>query len=64
MPFRIQSIDEADEELLGLPPAVREVFIAAFRELAGAQSPIVRGPGWYVEELWQNQRIAPEGPFS
>ena len=64
MPFRIQSIDEADEEFLGLPPAVREVFIAAFRELAASESPISGGPGWHVEELRQNQRIASEGLFS
>jgi hypothetical protein len=64
VPFRIQSIDAADEEFLGLPPDVREVFIAAFRELAAAETPITRGPGWFIEELRQNQRIAPEGLFS
>jgi hypothetical protein len=64
VPFRIQSIDQADEEFLGLPPAVREIFIAAFRELSAAETPIARGPGWYVEELRQNQRVAAEGLFS
>jgi len=64
VPFRIQSIDEADGEFLGLPPPVREVFIAAFRELAAAEDPILKGPSWYTEELRQNQRIAPEGLFS
>jgi hypothetical protein len=64
VPFRIESIFEADEEFLGLPPAVREVFIAAFRELAAAEAPVIRGTGWYVEELRQNQRIAPGGLFS
>jgi hypothetical protein len=62
--FRIRSIDEADEEFLGLPPDVREVFIAAFRELAASESPIVAGPGWFVEELRQNRRVAPDGLFS
>ncbi|MFZ1023211.1 MAG: hypothetical protein WAN87_03660 [Thermoplasmata archaeon] len=64
MAFRIESIDEADVEFLGLPPSVREIFIAAFRELAVSETPIVQGPGWYVEELRQNQRIVPEGLFS
>jgi hypothetical protein len=64
VPFLIQSIDEADGEFLGLPPPVREVFITAFRELAASETPIIRGPGWFVEELRQNQRIAPEGLFS
>jgi len=64
VPFRVQSIGEADEEFLGLPPAVREVFIAAFRELAAAETPITRGPGWYVEELRQNQRVAADGLYS
>lgn len=64
MPFRLDSIEEADEEFLSLPPAVREVFIAAFRELAAAETPLLRGSGWYTEELRQNQRIAPGGLFS
>lgn len=64
MPFQIDSIDEADEEFLSLPPAVREVFIAAFRELAASGSPTLTGIGWYTEELRQNQRIAPGGLFS
>jgi hypothetical protein len=64
VPFRIESIEEADGEFLGLPPSVREVFIAAFRELAAADEPIMKGTGWYTEELRQNQRIAPGGLFS
>lgn len=64
MPFRIESIAEADTELLALPPSVREVCITAFRELAVSDSPLVSAPGWYTEELRQNQRVAPEGLFS
>ncbi|MGP8078747.1 MAG: hypothetical protein ACLP78_08805 [Thermoplasmata archaeon] len=64
MPFRLDSIEEADTEFLGLPPPVREVFIAAFRELAVSDSAVASGPGWFTEELRQNQRIAPEGLFS
>jgi hypothetical protein len=64
VPYRLESIEEADGEFLGLPPPVREVFISAFRELAVAEQPILKGPGWYTEELRQNQRIAPEGLFS
>jgi hypothetical protein len=64
VPFRLDSIDEADEEFLSLPPAVREVFITAFRELAAAQSPVLNGPDWSTEELRQNQRVAPEGLYS
>ncbi|MGC2288764.1 MAG: hypothetical protein WA688_02765 [Thermoplasmata archaeon] len=47
-----------------MPPAVREVFIAAFRELAASDAPVMRGNDWYTEELRQNQRIAPGGLFS
>ncbi|MGC2288766.1 MAG: hypothetical protein WA688_02775 [Thermoplasmata archaeon] len=64
MPFRIDSIDDADAEFLSLPPAVREVFIAAFRELAASNAPVLRGNGWHTEELRQNQRIAHGGLFS
>jgi hypothetical protein len=64
VPFRIESIEDADAEFLGLPPPVREIFISAFRELAAAETPLQKGPGWYTEELRQNQRIAPEGLFS
>lgn len=64
MAFRLESIDEADVEFLGLPPAVREVFIAAFRELAASETPLARGRGWYTEELRQNQRVAHGGLFS
>jgi len=62
--FHLESIEEADTEFLALPPVVREVFIAAFRELAARESPLARGPEWYVEELRQRQRIATEGLFS
>jgi hypothetical protein len=62
--FVLESIDEADTEFLALPPEVREVFIAAFRELAVSGSPIASGRDWYTEELRQRQRTAPEGLFS
>ncbi|HXY47204.1 MAG TPA: hypothetical protein VEK13_04845 [Thermoplasmata archaeon] len=64
MPFRLESVEEADTEFLALPPDVREVFIAAFRELAASDTPLARGPGWYTEELRQRQRVAPQGLFS
>ena len=64
VPFRLESIEEADIEFLALPPRVREEFIAAFREIAVSDSPIPHGPGWYSEELRQRQRIAPEGLFT
>ena len=64
MPFRLYSIEEADKEFLSLPSDVREVFINAFRELAAAETPIVRGSGWYTQELRQKLRIAPGGLFS
>jgi hypothetical protein len=64
VPFRLESVDEADEEFLGLPPSVREVSISAFRELAVAESPVLRGQGWYTEALHQKQRIAPGGLYS
>ena len=64
MPFRIESVEEADAEFLALPPPIREVFITAFRELAAAEVPVLKGPGWYTEELRQNQRLAPEGLYS
>ena len=64
MPFRLESIEEADTEFLALPPDVREVFVAAFRELATSDTPLTRGPGWFTEELRQRQRIAIEGLFS
>lgn len=64
MPFVLESIDEADTEFLALPPDAREVFIAAFRELAASESPVVSGRGWFAEELRQRQRIAADGLFS
>jgi hypothetical protein len=64
VPFRLESIEEADIEFLGLPPRVRETFIAAFRELAVSETPVTSASGWYTEELRQNQRIAPEGLYS
>jgi hypothetical protein len=62
--FRLLSIDEADTEFLALPAGVRETFIASFRELMASAYPICSGSDWYVEELRQNQRLAPEGLFS
>ncbi len=64
MPFRLESIEEADTEFLALPPEIREVFIAAFREIAVGDSPIAHGPEWYCSELRQRQRVATEGLFS
>ena len=64
MPFRLESIEEANIEFLALPVDVREVFIAAFRELAASDTPLARGPDWYTEELRQRQRIVTEGLFS
>ncbi len=64
MPFRLESIEEADTELLALPPEVREVFISAFREIAAGDSPIADGPEWFCEELRQRQRVAAEGLFT
>jgi hypothetical protein len=64
VPFRLDSIDEADEEFLSLPPAVHEAFITAFRELAVTENPVLSGADWSTEELRQNQRVAPEGLFS
>jgi hypothetical protein len=64
VPFVLESIDEADIEFLALPPEVRGVFIAAFRELAASESPLTSAPGWYTEGLRQRQRVAPDGLFS
>lgn len=64
MPFRIESVRIADTEFLAIPHAVREVFIAAFRELAATDDPLTSGPGWSVAELRQNQRVALEGLYS
>ncbi len=64
MPFRLESIEEADTEFLALPPEVREIFIAAFREIAAGDSPIARGREWFCSELRQRQRVATEGLFS
>jgi hypothetical protein len=64
VPFVVRSNEEADPEFLALPPDVQEIFIAAFRELAATDDPLCSGSGWYVEELRQKQRIAPEGVFS
>jgi hypothetical protein len=64
VPFRLESIEAADTEFLALPPEVREVSIAAFREIAAGATPLARGPEWYSEELRQRQRIAPRGLFS
>ncbi len=64
MPFRLDSIDEADLEFLTVPREIREAFIVAFRELMAADSPVLHGPGWFTGKLRQNRRIAPEGLFS
>lgn len=64
MPFRVRRKLLCDPEFLGLPPPVREIFIAAFRELAVASGPMAESSAWYVAELRQRQRIAPQGIFS
>ena len=64
MPFRVRRKRIADPEFYSMPSPVRETFIAAFRELAASRTPLASGPGWYVAELRQNQRIAPEGLYS
>lgn len=64
MGFSLSSIEEAETEFLALPEEVREVFIAAFRELAAAAGPLCQGTGWYTEELRQRHRIAREGLYS
>jgi hypothetical protein len=64
VPFRVESSEPADIEFLGLPPAIREVFITAFHELAVSDNRVTSASGWYTEELHQNQRVAPEGLFS
>ncbi len=64
MPFRLESIEEADTEFLAVPPEVREVFIAAFREIAARDSPVAHGPEWFCTELRQRQRVAAEGRYS
>ena len=64
MPFRLESIEEADTEFLALPPEVREVFISAFREIAAGDSPIAHGPGWFSAVLRQRQRVAVEGLYA
>lgn len=64
MTFRVRRKLVCDPEFLGLPPRVREAFVTAFRELAVSNVPIVRGSDWYIEELRQRQKIAPDGMFS
>jgi hypothetical protein len=64
VPFRVRRRKVADAEFFSMPYNVRETFVSAFRELAAADSPQVSGPNWYVDELKQNQRIAPEGQYS
>lgn len=64
MPFQLKRKRVCDAEFLSLPPRVRESFIVAFRELALSRTPLIRGEGWFVEELRQRQRIAREGLFS
>lgn len=64
MAFRIRRKLTCDPEFLALPPEVREVFIVVFRELAVSKSPLLKGPGYFIEELRQRQKLAPEGIFS
>ncbi len=64
MTFRIRRKLICDPEFLALPPHVRETFITVFRELAVSDTPIQKGPGYYIEELRQRQKIASEGIFS
>ena len=64
MTFRIRRKLICDAEFLALPPHVRETFITVFRELAVSDTPIQKGPGYYIEELRQRQKIASEGIFS
>lgn len=64
MTFRVRRKLVCDPEFLGHPPHVRETYISVFRELAVADSPTLKGSGWYIEELQQKQKLAPEGIFS
>ena len=64
MTFRIRRKLVCDPEFLGLPPHVRETFITVFREWAVAEAAILKGSGWYIEELQQKPKVAPEGLFS
>lgn len=64
MAFRIRRKLVCDSEFLGLPPCVRETFIAVFRELAVSDTPILNGGEWYIEELRQKQKLIPKGMFS
>src|SRR5580692_7944011 len=64
MAHRVRRKHISDPEFLALPPLVREVFIAIFRELAASDEPIINGTTYYVEELRQNRRIATQGIFS
>lgn len=64
MSFRVRRKLVSDVEFLALPPRLRETFIAVFRELAVAESPILRGPAFYVEELRQKRNLAREGIYS
>lgn len=64
MTFRIRRKLVCDPEFLALPHHVRETFIVVFRELAVSDTTILNGPRYYIEELRQRQRIAPEGIYS
>jgi hypothetical protein len=64
MGFRVRRKLICDPEFLALPPEVRETFVVVFRELAVSESPVLRGNHYFVEELRQRQRIAPEGIYS
>ena len=64
MVFRVRRKLLCDPEFLALPPEAREVFVAVFRELAVSDSPILRGHRYFIEELRQRQRMAPQGIYS
>lgn len=64
MSFRVRRKLVCDPEFLALPPEARETFVAVFRELAVSGTLELRGIRYFVEELRQKQRIAPEGIFS
>ncbi len=64
MGFRVRRKLLCDPEFLALPVEARETFITVFRELAVADTPLLRGPRFFIDELRQRQRIAPEGMYS
>lgn len=64
MAFRIRRKLVSDVEFLSLPPDVRESFIVVFRELGVAESPLLKGPEFFIEELHQKKNLAPDGIYS